>query len=270
MDDYTLVLNAGSSSLKFCVYERPESEKWRLESRGQIESIGAESRIFARDAQGRYLVDEKPKTQVRDTREAVEVLAAWLGFTYGGARVVGVGHRVVHGGARYAFPTVVTPQVFAELRRLAPLAPLHQPQNLAAIEAVSEHLPRAPQVACFDTSFHRNHAPIADLIPLPREICGTGLRRYGFHGLFYEYITSVLPRVAPRNEVGPSRSASRHKARSMAATSRRHMLDCKKDKAPAACRNHGDVRTPLPPMVRWRREAKLRKTRTLAAWTSRR
>jgi acetate kinase len=92
---------------------------------------------------------------------------------------------------------VVTPQVLAELRRLVPLAPLHQPQNLAAIEAVSEHLPEVPQVACFDTSFHRNHAPIADLIPLPREIRGSELRRYGFHGLSYEYIASALPRVAP-------------------------------------------------------------------------
>jgi acetate kinase len=200
MDDYTLVLNAGSSSLKFCVFHRPESEDWCLESRGQIESIGAESRIFARDAQGRYLIDEKPQTQVRDTREAVEVLAEWLGFTYGGARVVGVGHRVVHGGPRYAVPMVVTPQVLAELRRLVPLAPLHQPQNLAAIEAVSEHLPEVPQVACFDTSFHRNHAPIADLIPLPREIRGSELRRYGFHGLSYEYIASALPRVAPEIE----------------------------------------------------------------------
>jgi acetate kinase len=197
VDDYTLVLNAGSSSLKFCVFHRPESEDWCLASRGQIESIGDEPRIFARDAQGRYLIDEKPRTRVRDTREAVEALAAWLGFTYGGARVVGVGHRVVHGGARYSFPTVVTPQVLAELRRLVPLAPLHQPQNLAAIEEVSEHLPEVPQVACFDTSFHRNHAPVADLIPLPREIRGTDLRRYGFHGLSYEYIASLLPQVAP-------------------------------------------------------------------------
>jgi acetate kinase len=103
----------------------------------------------------------------------------------------------VHGGAQYSCPTVVTPQVLAELHRLVPLAPLHQPYNLAAIEAVTERLPNVPQVACFDTSFHRSQSPVADLIPLPREICRAGLQRYGFHGLSYEYIASTLPQIAP-------------------------------------------------------------------------
>ena len=195
MTDYALVLNAGSSSLKFCVFARPEWD-WRLESRGQIETIGSSPRIYAKDGEGQVLVDRKP-SKVRNCRDALDELTTWLRSTYGGARVVGVGHRVVHGGARYAGPTVVTSQVLAELRSLAPLAPLHQPYNIAAIEAVSEHLPDVPQVACFDTSFHRTQPPLADLIPLPREICRQGVQRYGFHGLSYEYIASVLPQVAP-------------------------------------------------------------------------
>ena len=116
---------------------------------------------------------------------------------YRGARVLAVGHRVVHGGARYRGPVVVTPQVLEDLRTLIPLAPLHQPYNLAAIEAVVERMPKVPQVACFDTSFHRGQPAVAELVPLPREVCRAGVQRYGFHGLSYEYIASVLPKVAP-------------------------------------------------------------------------
>jgi acetate kinase len=202
MRDYALVLNAGSSSLKFCVFARPEGEDWRLESRGQIEGIGTSPRISARDGEGRTLVDQKLDAAVRDGRDALDALAAWLKSMYGGARVLGVGHRVVHGGARYTGPTVVTPQVLAELHSLTPLAPLHQPYNLAAIEAVSQRLPDVPQVACFDTSFHRSQAPVAEVIPLPLEIRRTGVQRYGFHGLSYEYIATVLPRVAPEIAAG--------------------------------------------------------------------
>ena len=134
---------------------------------------------------------------MRDGREAVDALAAWLRSKYGGSRVLGVGHRVVHGGARFSGPTIVNPQVLAELRELVPLAPLHQPYNLAAIEAVFERLPDVPQVACFDTSFHRGQPAVAELVPLPRDLRQAGVQRYGFHGLSYEYIASVLPQVAP-------------------------------------------------------------------------
>ena len=196
MDDYALVLNAGSSSLKFCVYARPQANDWHLESRGQIEGIGASPRILARDADGRTLIDQTPSTPVHDGAGALEALAVWLRSMYGGGRVLGVGHRVVHGGARYTGPVIVTGQVLAELHRLIPLAPLHQPHNLAAIEAVSERLPGTPQVACFDTSFHRTQSTLAELIALPDEICQAGVRRYGFHGLSYEYIATALPRMA--------------------------------------------------------------------------
>jgi acetate kinase len=134
---------------------------------------------------------------VSDGRAALEALAAWLRSTYGGARVLGVGHRVVHGGAKFAGPTIITPEVLAELRTLIPLAPLHQPHNLAAIDAVAERLPAVPQVACFDTSFHRGQPAVAELVPLPAEIRASGVQRYGFHGLSYEYIASALPRAAP-------------------------------------------------------------------------
>src|SRR5207237_6020070 len=116
---------------------------------------------------------------------------------YGGSRVVGVGHRVVHGGKTFAGPTVLSPAILAQLRELIPLAPLHQPHNLAAIEAVTERLPDVRQVACFDTSFHRGQSAVAHLIPLPQEIRRAGVQRSGFHGLSYEYLASVLPALAP-------------------------------------------------------------------------
>jgi acetate kinase len=197
MEDYALVLNAGSSSLKFCVFQRPQGERWRLGARGQIEGIGTSPRLSVKDADGAKLTDEKLTSSVRNGRDAIDVLAVWLKSTYAGSRFLGVGHRVVHGGARFAGPTILSRETLAELSELIPLAPLHQPHNLAAIDAVFDRLPGVPQVACFDTSFHRGHEAVADLIPLPREICKAGLQRYGFHGLSYEYIASVLPEVAP-------------------------------------------------------------------------
>jgi len=195
MDDYGLVINAGSSSLKFCVFQRPTGEAWRVEARGQIEGIGTSPRLSVKDANGQLLANED--VAVRDGREAINASAVWLRSRYGGSRVVGVGHRVVHGGARFAGPIIVNQKVLTELRELIPLAPLHQPHNLAAIEAVSERLPDVPQVVCFDTSFHRGQPAVAELIPFPRDLRQAGLQRYGFHGLSYEYIASVLPQVAP-------------------------------------------------------------------------
>ena len=197
MSQYALVLNAGSSSLKFSVYQEPKGGSWALAARGLMEGIGTAPRLSAKNIDGHVLVDRKPETPVRDGRDALEAVASWLKSRYGGAPVLGVGHRVVHGGPHYASPTMVTPQVMTELRRLIPLAPLHQPYNLAAIEAASERLPGVPQVACFDTSFHRSQPAVADVVPLPRELTRAGVQRYGFHGLSYEYIASVLPQVAP-------------------------------------------------------------------------
>jgi acetate kinase len=197
MDDYAIVLNAGSSSLKFSIYRRPEAARWTVDLRGQIDGIGTSPRLSADDGEGARIADERLDRGI-DGRGALDAMAAWLRSRYGGgARVLGVGHRVVHGGARFAAPTIITPEVLAELRTLIPLAPLHQPYNLAAIDAVAERLPGVPQVACFDTSFHRGQPAVAEVVPLPRDICGGGVQRYGFHGLSYEYIASVLPEVAP-------------------------------------------------------------------------
>ena len=196
MDDYALVLNAGSSSLKFSVFQRPEREGWRLEARGQIEGIGVAPRLTAKNSDDEILANQD--VDVRDGQQAVATLAAWLKSKYGGSRVLGIGHRVVHGGSRFKAPTVLSATVLDELRELIPLAPLHQPYNLAAIEAAMNRLPDVPQVACFDTSFHRGQPAVAELIPLPRDLRQAGLQRYGFHGLSYEYIASVLPQVAPK------------------------------------------------------------------------
>ena len=201
MDDFTVVLNAGSSSLKFCIYRRPEGGNWQLEARGQIEGIGTSPRFTAKDGAGGILADTGLEA-VHDGRAGLDALADWLRSRYGGARVLGVGHRVVHGGARYAAPVVVTPEILKNLRALVPLAPLHQPYNLAAIDAVSARLPGVPQVACFDTSFHRGQPAVAEVIPLPKDIRSAGVQRYGFHGLSYEYIASVLPQVAPEIAAG--------------------------------------------------------------------
>jgi acetate kinase len=197
MDDYALVLNAGSSSLKFCVYRRPSRKGWGLAARGQIDGIGTSPRLTAKDDAGAVLADDDLDASVKDPRTALDYLAEWLRARYAGSRVLAVGHRVVHGGAKYTGPCVVTPEVLADLRALIPLAPLHQPYNLDAIEAVSAQLPDVPQVACFDTSFHRGQPAVAELVPLPKEIRDGGVQRYGFHGLSYEYIASVLPEVAP-------------------------------------------------------------------------
>lgn len=195
MNDYALVLNAGSSSLKFCVFERPPGERWHLNARGQIEGIGTAPRLSVKDENGETLAQRD--VAVGNAHEALEVLAAWLRSKYDRSRLLGVGHRVVHGGARFTGPTILNADVLRELRQLVPLAPLHQPYNLAAIEAVFKRLPGIPQVACFDTSFHRGQPAVAELIPLPQELRQQGLQRYGFHGLSYEYIASVLPQVAP-------------------------------------------------------------------------
>jgi acetate kinase len=202
MDDYALVFNAGSSSLKFCVYQRSEAGEWHIESRGQIEGIGTAPRLSIKDGRGGILAYQTLDDRVCDVHAALDSLAAWLRSRYTDAHILGIGHRVVHGGARFTGPTVITPQVLDELRTLIPLAPLHQPYNLAAIEAVFEKLPGVPQVACFDTSFHRGQPAVADVIPLPRELCRSGIQRYGFHGLSYEYIASVLPQAAPEIVAG--------------------------------------------------------------------
>jgi len=200
--EIVLVLNAGSSSLKFCVYQHADRQAWRLDARGQIEGLGTAAKFLAKDGTGRTIDDWPLDASARDAAAALDVLAIWLRGRFEGARVAGIGHRVVHGGAKYSAPIVVTPEVLEDLRALIPLAPLHQPYNLAAIDAVVKRLPAVPQVACFDTSFHRGRPAVSEVVPLPLEIRRTGVQRYGFHGLSYEYISSVLPTTAPELSSG--------------------------------------------------------------------
>src|SRR5262249_55797134 len=135
MKDYAIVLNAGSSSLKFSVYHKPGASPWRLEARGQVEGIGTAAKFSAKDGADHRLPESTIDLKsVRDGRTALDALTTWLQSTYQSARLLGVGHRVVHGGPHFRGPTLVTPDVLAELRTLEPLAPLHQPHNLAAID----------------------------------------------------------------------------------------------------------------------------------------
>jgi acetate kinase len=197
LSDLELVLNAGSSSLKFAVYRAECGAPLRLVARGQIEGIGTSPRMSAHDSVGTALDCAPPESPIGDMRGALVYLGGWLRTHFQAARIAAVGHRVVHGGPRHAGPVIVTPAVLEELRKLVPLAPLHQPYNLAAIEAVAHGLPDVRQVACFDTSFHRSWSKVAELVPIPGELRGESVRRYGFHGLSYEYIASRLPEVAP-------------------------------------------------------------------------
>lgn len=183
--------------MKFCIYERLDHKVWRVGSRGQIAGIGSSPTFSAKDGSGAILAERALDYEVQDGSAAIDAIADWLRNRYRGTQLLGVGHRVVHGGASYARPTVVNQQVLAELKEIIPLAPLHQPYNLAAIEAIFQRLPNVPQVACFDTGFHQGHTEVAKLLPLPRDLRNSGLRRYGFHGLSYEYVASVLPAKAP-------------------------------------------------------------------------
>ena len=202
MVDHVLVLNAGSSSLKFGMYQRPETGPLALVAQGQVEGIGTRPRLSARDEAGGTLVDQDLSADVRDGTRALDQLAEWLSSRFDRETLAAVGHRVVHGGQQFTRPTLVTREIVSELRELSPLAPLHQPFNLAAIDAVFDRLPGVPQVACFDTAFHRGHSAVAELIPLPQDLRDKGLQRYGFHGLSYEYIASVLPQVTPEIAAG--------------------------------------------------------------------
>lgn len=193
MTDAILVLNAGSSSIKFELFtitgDDPES---RLE--GQMEGIGASPRLIARDARRQVLADHRwPGPDVADHATALRLMGQELAPAVEGYRIVAVGHRVVHGGPDLTAPVIVDDAVMEKLRALAPLAPLHQPHNLAGIAASRAALPDVPQVACFDTSFHRTHAWEADTFALPPEFYDRGIRRYGFHGLSYAYMATVLP-----------------------------------------------------------------------------
>ena len=190
-----LVLNAGSSSLKFQILAADAGLARQI--RGQIDGIGVHPRLRATGADGAVLIDRTwAPADLPDLPAATEALRGWLSGL-GGVELRAVGHRVVHGGPDFDRPVRIDADILARLTALEPLAPLHQPHNLAAIRVVAAIDPDLPQVACFDTAFHRGHPAHTDCYALPRALYDEGVRRYGFHGLSYEYIASRLPDLAP-------------------------------------------------------------------------
>jgi len=202
MSDAILVLNAGSSSLKFSVFVAAAGGIEPVLA-GILEEIYAQPRFKASDAAGHVMAEKAWGEGERFGHDgAVAFLFDWLREHSAGHTLVGVGSRVVHGGTTFAQPVRVTPDIVAALEELAPLAPLHQAQNLLPIKVIMERLPHLPQVACFDTAFHRTQLPVAQAFAIPRALSEAGVRRYGFHGLSYEYIAAVLPEYDPAAAAG--------------------------------------------------------------------
>ncbi|WP_374545024.1 acetate/propionate family kinase [Rhodoblastus sp.] len=195
MADCIAVINAGSSSIKFAIYDA--STEGGLAFKGQIEGIGVAPHLKIVGADGAALNDRRFPKDGFDHDVAMREIIAASRALLGGSEVVGFGHRVVHGGVQFDKPIIVTKEVLDELAKLCPLAPLHQPHNLAPIRTVFEVAAHKPQVACFDTAFHRSQPSLAQTYALPRRFTEDGVRRYGFHGISYEYLTSRFRELAP-------------------------------------------------------------------------
>ena len=191
-------INAGSSSIKFALYELNGTLARHPFLSGQIDGLGAEAHLVAKDADGHRTAD-LPLAHGIKHAAAFDALLEWIGsHTEKSLTLAAVGHRVVHGGERFSQPIVLDAATVTALEQFVSLAPLHQPHNLNGIRALSERLPGVPQIACFDTAFHRTQPHIAQLFAIPRSLTDEGVRRYGFHGLSYEYIARVLPEHSAR------------------------------------------------------------------------
>lgn len=183
------VLNAGSSSIKFALHGAADE---MLLFRGQVESIGSAPYLTVRDPAGATIVERRWSGTAFDHAAATQEIVRVAQELLAGKRVVAVGHRVVHGGTRFAAPMRVDDGLIVELETLVPLAPLHQQHNLAPIRAIMAHTPHLPQVACFDTGFHAGQSMAVRSFALPRVLTAEGVQRYGFHGLSYEYVVAAL------------------------------------------------------------------------------
>ena len=202
MDDAIVTINAGSSSIKFSLFVESDGNL-SLRLSGQIEGLYTAPHFIAREPGGAVVGEERWAEGTRLGHDgAIEHLTAFMRSQREKYRLAAIGHRVVHGGVHFAQPVKVDAEVAARLERLIPLAPLHQPHNLAPIRTILERRPEVPQVACFDTAFHRNQPAVAQAFALPPEITERGVRRYGFHGLSYEYIASVMPRYDAQAAAG--------------------------------------------------------------------
>ena len=200
--DTILVVNAGSSSVKFQIFSVEGEGKVQRQIKGQMDGIGSRPRLRASGANGDPLADRAyPIESVSDIPAALGTAGDWLRDEL---RIspMAVGHRVVHGGPDYDRPVLIDHGVVARLERFVALAPLHQPHNLAPIRSLLANFPNLPQVACFDTAFHRTHDAVADYYAIPHQLHAEGVRRYGFHGLSYEYIAKALPEIAPDTAKG--------------------------------------------------------------------
>ena len=202
MTPHLLTLNAGSSSLKFALFEA-EGKSPGLLAKGQVEALGASPHLILCSEAGDKLEDRAaPENAAHAHKSALQHILDTLKTHFPAMYVEAVGHRVVHGGPRYAEPLRLTREVIAELEEFIPLAPLHQPHNLSGIEAAQRSFPDAMQIACFDTAFHRAHPWVNDTFALPRDYYEKGVRRYGFHGLSYEYVAGKLQETAPDAAAG--------------------------------------------------------------------
>jgi acetate kinase len=202
MAEVIAVLNAGSSSIKFSLFVFRDGQA-EIVARGQIEGIYTSPRFVTKDKGGTIIAEKSwPEGTKLGHDGAIDHLFGYVRAEFTGHHLLGVGHRVVHGGLDYTEPVRVNQEVMAKLERLIPLVPLHQPHNLAPIRLLLERRPDLPQVACFDTSFHRTNPHIAQIYALPPEYAESGVIRYGFHGLSYEYIASVLPEFDTRAASG--------------------------------------------------------------------
>jgi acetate kinase len=202
MADAIAVLNAGSSSIKYSLFLL-RGDALQLSLRGQVEGLYTHPRFVAKDAAGELLVETTWAEGLELGHEgALEHLVPYVKQHLGRDTLAAIGHRVVHGGMEYTRPVRMDAAVLESLRQFEPLAPLHQPHNLAPIRLLLERQPDLPQVACFDTAFHRSNPEVAQMFALPAEFHAQGVRRYGFHGLSYEYIASVLPQVDERAASG--------------------------------------------------------------------
>jgi len=195
--DTILVVNAGSSSVKFQIFSVEGEGKLKRLIKGQMDGIGSRPRLRASGADGEPLADRAyPIESVPDVPAAMGIAGGWLRDELR-INPMAVGHRVVHGGPDYDRPVLIDHGVVARLERYVALAPLHQPHNLAPIRSLLANFPALPQVACFDTAFHRTHDAVADYYAIPYQLHAEGVRRYGFHGLSYEYVAKTLPQAAP-------------------------------------------------------------------------
>jgi acetate kinase len=200
--DTILVVNAGSSSVKFQVFGADRERAPKRLIKGQMDGIGTRPRLRAEAADKTPLIDQSyGAEEVSDVPAALATAGVWLRETQK-LEPSAVGHRVVHGGPQYERPILIDREVLTNLERYVSLAPLHQPNNLAPIRSILARSPDLPQVACFDTAFHRDHSALADRYAIPERLYEEGVRRYGFHGLSYEYIASRLPQVAPKIAAG--------------------------------------------------------------------